>query len=860
MNVPALERAASDLPKTRRPAPLLPIAIGLIAGITADNAASVPPPASITLAIAGALLAAAVLKRHHHSTYIVAAILLLSAATGAVRHAVRMRYLPDNHIARIVSDEPQILTVTGRIITPPRIVERSRDSAVAYPTSPKTRFVLQVESVEGDREKIDAVGKLNVTIKEPMPLARLGDELRITGRLYKPMRPENPGSFDWALMQQRQGIHAALSTDHAAAVTTFSRPRRNAIADGITAARDRTRQYLLNESVLESDPAAGVLAAMVLGQRSQVDAALNDAFVRTGAAHYLAASGLHVGWLALIGWWLARMFGLPNRQCAIAVSMLIIAYVALAEPRPSILRAGAIGVLACFGIYRAGVTNTLNWLAASAILLLMLDPTDLFRPAFQFSFVAVLSIVYLRPVVDAALTRRIRAFQKLDALDAAVDSAVPIPLTPRLPKKRDLATNEVLRAVRLTLTASIAVWLANVPLACYHFNRFAPFGWIYNLFLWIPAFCVTALGFLKVLLAVVFPSSVILTGPVLQIAIAAFLAVVQSLAAIPGSLLGGNSPSLTWVLTVYTVIALRIGRPALFERRLPTLAIYTALVLWWLIPARWVKQDTGALNIWILAVGDGTGTVIELPDGRAMLFDFGTRSPFDASVAGLAFLEHRAIHEIDAAFITHANFDHYGAIQNIHKSVPIRRILISDQFENFVNENDGAWRFLKAMRESGVEFETLVGSQDWTDTTSVRFEILGPPPTADGRAPSANDTSLALRLTYQGRSVLLTGDQSEWGLGQLLAQPDIHADALALPHHGSVVNNTQRFINAVNPSITTRSTGQRRTLTTNGIEQLVGEARRYLTTADNGCIRLRIKNHNLEADTFIKQKHPTPGP
>ncbi|MCB9852709.1 MAG: ComEC/Rec2 family competence protein [Phycisphaerales bacterium] len=851
MILPTVENAASDRRRTHRPAPLLPIAIGLIAGITIDNAVRVPPTIAVATAMIAVLFAAATMKQRRDSAYLIAIVFVLSAATGAIRHAVKMRYLPDNHIARIVDDEPRILTVTGRVISVPRIVERPRDSAIAYPTSPKTRFILHVEAVEGDHERIDAVGKLNVTVKEPMPMVRLGDVIRITGRLYRPMRPANPGMYDWALLQQREGIHAALSTDHAAAVTTLSESRADTLAGLITAARDRTRQYLLNDSVLESDPAAGVLSAMVLGQRSQVDAALNDAFVRTGAAHYLAASGLHVGWLALIGWWLMRLVGLPSRQCAVAVAMLIIAYVALAEPRPSILRAGAIGVLACFGIYRAGVSNTLNWLAASAILLLMLDPTDLFRPAFQLSFVAVLSIVYLQPVVNAALTRRVRAFQKLDALDAAVDSAIPIPLTPRLPRKRDLIANAILRAVRLTLTASIAVWIANVPLACFHFNRFAPFGWIYNLLLWVPAFCVTALGFLKVLLALLFPSSVILTGPALQMAIAIFLAFVQTLAAIPGSLLGGNNPSLTWVVAVYGVIALRIWRPALFERRPATLAIYAILILWWLIPARWVRRDAGALNVWVLAVGDGTGTIIELPDGRAMLFDFGTRSPFDASATALAFLEHRAIHEIDTAFVTHANFDHYGAMINIHKSVPIRKIIISDQFQNFVKEKDGAWRFLEAMRDAGASIETLAAPKEWTNPTSVRFEVLSPPPSSISRAPSANDTSLALRLTYEGKSILLTGDQSEWGLGQLVALPDIHADALALPHHGSVVSNTRRFIDTVNPSIAVRSTGQRRTLTTNGIEQIVGNARRYLTTADDGCIRLRIKNHNLEATPFI---------
>ncbi|HPF39100.1 MAG TPA: ComEC/Rec2 family competence protein [Phycisphaerae bacterium] len=845
------QRAASVRRGNHRPAPLLPVALGLIAGVTLDNTVPLSPEVIVGVTFAGALLGIVALRSRRHARVTLCAALLVSAATGAVRHAVRMRYLPDHHIARIVEDEPRIRTLCGRVVTSPRIVERPRDQAVAYPTAPRTRFILDITSVDGAAGPIPATGRLSVTVKEPMPLLQLGDEVRITGRLYRPLPPANPGAYDWSLLLRRDGVHAALSTDHAAAVVTLRRKVAGPVDTLLHAARDRARQYLLDECVVESDPAAGVLSAMVLGRRSQVDQTLNEAFVRTGAAHFLAASGLHVGWLALIGWWLARMIGLSNRQCAVLVALLIIAYTMLAEPRPSIMRAGAIGVLACVGIYRAGVTNTLNWLSAAVILLLMLDPTDVFRPAFQFSFVAVLSIVYLRPIVDAFLTRHIRAFQKLDALDAAVDAAVPIPLTPKLPRRRELVANELLRAVRLTFTASVAAWIANVPLASYHFNRFAPFGWLYNLVLWIPAFLVTALGFLKVLLALVFPSSVILTGPLLQVAINAFLSLVRALAAIPGGLVEGASPSLLWVAAIYTMLILRIRFPMRFDKRAFTPLIYIALLLWFLIPARWAKRDSGALNVWILAVGDGTGIVIELPDSRTMLFDFGTRSPFDASTTATAFLDHRAIDEIETAFITHANFDHYGAMPSIQRKVPIRRVIVSDQFDHFVKESGGAARFFRSLRQTGDGMEIVAGPKTWRDASGVEFEILGPIAAADGRPPSANDSSLALRLTYQGHSILLTGDQSEWGLGHLLARPEIHADALVLPHHGAVAHNTQRFIDRVNPRIAIRSTGQRRDMTTNGIERLVGTARTYLTTADDGCIRLRIKNHSLTATPFL---------
>ncbi|MCA9256823.1 MAG: hypothetical protein KDA33_14340, partial [Phycisphaerales bacterium] len=130
--------------------PLLPVALGLIAGVVLDNAIPLAPDAIIGVALFGALLGVLALRSQRHARVTLCAAVLVSVATGVVRHAVRMRFLPDHHIARIVENEPRIRTMSGRVVTAPRIVERPRDQAVAYPTAPRTRFMLDITSVDGD--------------------------------------------------------------------------------------------------------------------------------------------------------------------------------------------------------------------------------------------------------------------------------------------------------------------------------------------------------------------------------------------------------------------------------------------------------------------------------------------------------------------------------------------------------------------------------------------------------------------------------------------------------------------------------------------------------------------------------------
>lgn len=104
---------------------------------------------------------------------------------------------------------------------------------------------------------------------------------------------------------------------------------------------------------------------------------MDEAFVRTGTAHLLSVSGIHVGLLALFGWWLGRLIGLRHLAAAVVVLVLVAAYMVLAEPRPPILRAGVLAVLACAAAAMRRPTDTANWLGAGAIVILAVRPTDL---------------------------------------------------------------------------------------------------------------------------------------------------------------------------------------------------------------------------------------------------------------------------------------------------------------------------------------------------------------------------------------------------------------------------------------------------------------------------------------------------
>ena len=889
-------------------APMLPIALGLIAGIIIDNLLHAPMAVSVTLATLALILPSAASRipgrmqptasnvaydfvRRRRGTI---AICLCAAALGMLRHALADRFLPREHVANFVGDESIIATITGRVVSSPRIIEPDPLAPRAYLRPASTRCLLEADAID-DESPGSAAGRISLTIREPHLLLREGDRIRVTGWLYRIRPPLNPGAYDWAKHHRRDGVYVGLSTDHAAAVHIMGDADTSALSRGLAALRTRLRGYLVESAFPDDDESAGVVAAMVLGRRGDVSDALNDAFLRTGNVHFLAASGMHVAWLALVGWAVAFVCGLDYRKTALLVAALILAFVVVAEPRPSILRAGIVGLLACATIYARGFLSHVNALSVAAVLILMIDPTDGFRPAFQLTFLATLGLLHFFPLVSnaiAAMWLRLgrpgiaRLFHvaygdESDNIGAQLAIEAPV-LLPNRPSRLDhlkTAGYRISNLAALSFSLSLSEWLITAPLGCYYFNTFAPWGSI-GTFLVAPFAMLTAsIGFITLLAGLILPSTGVLLGPLLDAVAGFMIGFVRLLADLPGALLDGRTPPLGWTVAIYGLIALWGYGPKAWLKKWRRYYYIAAALLaaFWLCWPYAKNVSDGGLRVWMLAVGDGTATVVELPNGKTVIYDFGTRSSLNPVSVADDFFRDRGIYDIEAAFVSHGDFDHFSAIEGIATKTPIHRVIINDQYIPLAGEKSAAAMFLSTMQKANIPVEITSGATTFDLCPGVLIESIWPPARDQRPAPTDNDSSTVLKIEYQGRSILLTGDIAEWAQGWLLSDWTTTqngtangaaageagfahsgtsgsriADVLAIPHHGSVVANTQAFIDTVNPAVAVRSTGQRRALTINDIEKLAGRERLYFTTADDGCIVITIRNGEITARRAMK--------
>jgi len=814
------ERAATALAA----APLLAPAVGVAGGILIDSIL-VPPAWLCVLAFAAV---GAMLLPCWRRGYPCAVILVMAgAATGAALHQTSYRRTARDHIVFFSDCEPIAATVTGTVLTEPAL---SRPEFGAFnpllPRPARTRFVLEagsVRCVDGDRP---VTGLVRVSVAEPVLHVRAGDRVRLCGRLYRPMGASNPGERDWSLHFRREGLLVGLSCEHAGAVERLATGTPGPIAR----LRRHCRNLLLDS--VEADEPAGrsVLEAIILGQRSAVDRAINDAFVAVGVVHILSVSGAHLGMLAAWVWGIAALLGRSRRQTGAIVMATVLLYAALAEPNAPVLRSATTAALLCLGVILRRPIRVLNWLSAAAIAVLAMRPTDLFDPGFQLSYVTLAGVIWMSGPVRTAW----RTVFRRQPPDVEV-------LRPPSPEPSGMRRwiGAALRWLEWALAVSIAAWLIGAPVSLYHFGQISTWGWLNSLLVAPVVSLVMFAGFLKLIAAELWPGTAGLAGPVVTWAIELLNAWVGLLSRIPGVTMIVPSPPPGLVLGALAGAVLWMSHgPLRIPGRIVRLwfaIVGVAGVFWWL-PGR---PGDGELHVRFLAVGDGSAVLVRLPSGRALLYDAGSMPPYELyrSVLRPA-LAAEGVRRLDAIIISHPNLDHFSAVLDTCRYVAVREVWVTSHFAPR-GRGGAAGVLLDGLDRLGVPVRHVHRGDAVTGTGSAGIEILWPPPDPP-RPLEANDSSIVLRVAYAGRSVLLTGDIEQQPQQFLIQNECMAADVLMLPHHGHIKPWTGRFVEALRPRILVRSSGRRDSHSPPEIRELTRQ-RIYGNTADVGQILIRIR-------------------
>jgi competence protein ComEC len=280
---------------------------------------------------------------------------------------------------------------------------------------------------------------------------------------------------------------------------------------------------------------------------------------------------------------------------------------------------------------------------------------------------------------------------------------------------------------------------------------------------------------------------------------------------------------------------LRFRRP--LSRKIALLVPASAILLW-LGVTRYTHFDRDSLTLTCLDVGHGQAMFLRFPGGKTILLDAGSLDRTDIGRRVIApYLNYCAINKIDAVIISHKDIDHINAISEVVRSSKVGAIYAHNMFVSAHPPTEVSL-LAQSLEENGHRISPL----DTRTLTSkaVSLEVIWPTDSAlADPSLSENDKSLVLLVTFAGKTILLTSDIERSAQNKILRLlPNLKANILILPHHGSAKTTDPAFVEELNPQLAICSSGPAAYQNHRIIAPLPHIA--FLCTATDGAVNVTI--------------------
>ena len=619
----------------------------------------------------------------------------------------------------------------------------------------------------------------------------VGQRWQLRVRLKQPHGFMNPGGFDYEAWLFRHGIRAT------GYVRKSDDNRYLADADGLAYWLDQQRSSLALqiENGLVQGQFKGMIQALAIGLRDDISQQQWDVLLKTGTNHLMAISGLHVGLVAGLVFFVMRwlwgrsgrlLLYLPAAKAgAVAAIAAALIYAALAGFSVPTQRALIMVVVFMLALISQRYRRPGDGLLLALLLVLFIDPLAVMDAGFWLSFAAVAFIL----LGMGGRLKQQGLWWKWGRVHALIALAL-MPLT-------------LLLFQKASMVSPLANFVA-VP---------------------IVSLLVVPLVLLAVLLL---PITSLLSNALLQLAdycLQLLWPLLTWLAALPSAQVEQG------LTEAWLIIPLGIG------------------VIWLLAPrgwpGRWLggmwigiafllpvpKPEYGEAHFSLLDVGQGLAAVVRTRN-RILVFDSGPKfsDSFDTGKAVvLPFLLNNGIAEIDMLIVSHGDNDHIGGVDSLMKRMPVKRLLTSSM-----------------EKLAAYDAQPCQKGQRW-QWDGVAFEILHPESDAGA---DENNGSCVLKVSSQAGSVLMTGDIERRAERVLLAnnKAGLAADVLVVPHHGSKTSSSPDFVQAVSPRWALFPVGHAnrfRLPRTDVVKRYLDNGANVLLTGQQGAVEILLGNREV---------------
>ncbi len=732
---------------------------------------------------------------------------------------------------RLIAERGDAVIVDGEV-TRTTPVQRTESS---LPFGHTTR-VEQSESI--DLRVLSAAGQtmaggIRATLYNPpdlpFPVIHCGDHIHASIALHVPERYLDPGVWDATAWLREQGV-GVVGSLKASGITITPQPGRGSFHCRLHGLQQAGSQRLIDfaSATAESrlppwlrlSPAdAGMLAAMILGDRTYLNHQERVGFEQTGSFHLLVVSGMHLAIFASCIFGLAALLRLPRAWSTAVTIGCSFAYAELAGFGEPVQRSFWMVALYLLTRLLFRERNSLNAIGFAALCLLALDPRALLGASFQMTLLSVLIVAgVVLPVVEHTFGPYLQAARNLNLI--ALDPALPPKLAQFRVTLRLIASHLELFIgrrlarwlpawlVRLTLRilesllVSALIELAmSLPMSIY-FHRVTVLGLPVNLLV------VPLIGL--ALPAALITFATLLMWPSLAVAPAALTAallhgingIVKAFSGMAAGDIRIASPGIYAIAAGITLIGVAVwaARNSRFPVVLPVVALACSAAC--AVSPRPLAYHPGVLEVTAIDVGQGDALLLISPEGKTLLIDAGGPTGSTQAATGnfeigedvvSPVLWSRNIRRLDAVVLSHAHSDHMGGMGAVLRNFRPRQLWVGKN-----PEIPAYMALLDEARQLGVSVKSLSAGDHFT-FGGAQVQVLAPAVGYTPGATASNDDSMVLHIAVGQTSALLEGDAQAASEQQMLLEP-LHADLLKVGHHGSKTSTTPSFLAAVAPT------------------------------------------------------------
>ena len=770
--------------------------------------------------------------------------------------------------------------------------EDADEAARAVPTQRLDIAISNIEFVTDDEDVQAAMqGGVRLTVRWPEGESTIsgfqcGERIRADARLMQPEVYRDPGAWNRRNYLLDLGI-TSTATVNADRVQVLGSASKRSVACRISAwQHDASARILSLPAAMHGLPAALrlseddaiMLAAMVTGDRTFLTHSLRVGFERTGSFHMLVVSGLHLGIVASIIFWIMRRLRMPQVPATLITIGASFAYALFTGFATPVQRSLWMVTLYLLGRLLYRERNVLNTIGFASLCLLAISPRSLFESSLQMTLLAVVSIGGVAaPLLANTVHPYLSATRELSLV------ALDVKLPPGQAQFRVMlrmfaaalarATNRLvgwsvlpwtmrflLRCVEALVVASIVELAMALPMAVY-FHRITVFALPVNILILPLLVVLMPIALLTLLASLV--SSAVATIPAAATAMLLHLGV--GLVHLFGSAAIGDfrvPAPLPWQIGIFCIllaIAILLARRAnLMNTRWPLRLAWVAMILAALVVVvpRPVEHPRDALLVEAIDVGQGDSLLLITPDGKTMLVDGGgfgggpRQAPQDFDIGEEVVspvLWSRGIRHLDVVALSHAHSDHMGGLPSVLRNFRPKELWVGN------NPPVAAYEaLLDEARTLHVQIRAMKAG-DSTALGSTRINVLAPFENYQPGAEPSNDDSLVVHVSYKATSVLLEGDAESPIEQGMLAEQGLESTLLKVGHHGSTTSTQPEFLARVAPKWAVISCGLRNRYghpRREILAELQASRVRTFSTDVNGASCFELDGSNVKASSF----------